>query len=201
MFNEIIFDIETQKVFKDLDNHDPAGLGVSICSVYHRQLDNQLQEVSGQMTSFWEQDFPKMWPFFQNAHRIIGFNSLKFDLPALQAYTYLNLQKLSHFDLLVEFKKVTGHRASLNNLAHATLGETKIDSGLMAIRYWEEHSPESLAKLQHYCEHDVSLTKALYDFSLKNHQLKYKDHWNDLKTISVNFSYPTPISTPQISLF
>lgn len=200
MINEVFFDVETKKIFEDLDNYDPAGLGVSICSVYCRQLDDQLQEINGVMTSFWEEDFPHLWSLFQSATRIIGFNTLKFDIPALQPYTTLPLKKYPHFDILDEIKKITGHRISLNSIARETLGQVKSDSGLMAVRYWAEQTPTSLAKLQHYCEDDVLLTKKVYDFGRQNNELRYQDHWNDAKTITVDFSYP-PLENAQTTLF
>jgi hypothetical protein len=32
--------------------------------------------------------------------------------------------------------------------------------------------------------------KELYDYCLVNKKLSFKDYWNDIKTIEVNFTYP-----------
>ena len=83
IYTEVIFDIETKKIFDDIKGDNPADLGISIVSVYKRKVDEKGAETEGEMSSFWEEDLAKMWPFFSNADRIIGFNSLHFDVPAL----------------------------------------------------------------------------------------------------------------------
>ena len=56
-YTEVIFDIETKKIFEDIGSNDPAGLGVSIVSLYKRILDENFNEVDGELKSFWEEDF------------------------------------------------------------------------------------------------------------------------------------------------
>jgi hypothetical protein len=68
-------------------------------SVYKRELDSKQKEIQGEMRSFWEHEFTNMWKIFKDADRIIGFNSLKFDVPALQPYALFYLDKLNHFDI------------------------------------------------------------------------------------------------------
>src|SRR5258706_7141275 len=80
---EVIYDIETKKFFEDINDHDPAALGISIVSAYRREVDSDLKEVSGEMRSFWESDFESMWSWFEEADRIIGYNSMGFDNPAM----------------------------------------------------------------------------------------------------------------------
>jgi len=201
MMNEIIFDIETKKIFDDIEGSNPADLGISIISVYKRQLDDNFKEISGKMESFFEEDFPKMWGLFSNVDRIIGFNSLHFDVPAMAPLAPYDFKKLSHFDIMDHVKNAIGFRLSLNAIATETLGHTKIDNGLNAVYYWQEHSKESLSKLKKYCEMDVIVTKEVYDFGLKNKQLKYKDKWNTPRIFEVDFSYPKIEVAPQMGLF
>lgn len=203
MIEEVIFDTETQKFFDEIDSDDPADLKVSVVSVYRRKLDENLNEISGEMKSFWEDEIEKIWPIFQEAQRIVGFNSLHFDVPVLQPYTSLPLSKLPHLDILRIVKDSFGRRIGLNALASETLGAKKIDNGANAVLYWKRHDDESLKKLKKYCEADVFLTRDLYDFGLKNKQLKFKDKWNTLRTIEVDFSHPSEIltSTKQTGLF
>lgn len=187
---EIIFDVETQRMF-DLDGRfTPSKLGVSIVSAYIRTIDDALQEVSGEMRSFWEDELPELFRLFQDSHRIIGFNTISFDVPALQPYALYDLSTLPHFDLMVAFKAVAGHRIKLDTLAKYTLGKGKSDVGSNAVKYWEAGDPESLRKLQMYCEMDVEITKDLYDVGLHEGVLKYKDKWNENRAIDVDFSYP-----------
>lgn len=201
MVTEIIFDVETKKIFDEIEGNDPGDLGVSIVSLYHRQLDDDLSEIKGQMYSFFEEDFPQMWPLLSNVDRVIGFNTLKFDLPALKPYAPFDLRKLKHLDILDLIKQAIGYRISLDDLAQVNLDRQKIDHGLNAVLYWNQHTPDSLKKLQKYCQADVLVTRDLYDFVLKNKFLKYVDKWNTTRTIPLDFSYPSSSSTAQIGLF
>ncbi|HET7099473.1 MAG TPA: ribonuclease H-like domain-containing protein [Patescibacteria group bacterium] len=186
---EVIFDTETKKFFEG-DNFDASKLGVSITSVYTRTLDKDFNEINGKMQSFWEADFTEMFKLFEKADRIIGFNSIGFDVPALSPYLPIHWPKLKHFDILAELKKKEGKRASLDSIAKTTLGTTKNDSGENAIKYWNEHTKESLAKLKKYCEMDVEITKNVYDFVLKNGYLKYTNYWNEVNEVKLDFNYP-----------
>lgn len=200
---EVIFDLETKKIFDDIVGNDPADLGVSLVSLYQRTLDENFNEIEGKVQSFWEEEFEKMWPIFQNAQRIIGFNSLKFDVPALKPYAPSQFSKLPHFDILEEIRKITDRRTSLNSIAKITLGKEKSDTGLNAVTYFAKGDSESLAKLKRYCEDDVLITKEVYDFAFKNKKLKFIDHWNTLREISLDFSYPKEnlLTHSQTSLF
>jgi len=201
MVNEVIFDIETKKIFDDIEGDNPADLGISIVSIYKRKLDDNYKELEGKIESFFEADFAKMWALFSNVDRIIGFNSLHFDVPAMAPLAPYDFKKLKHFDIMDHVKNSLGFRLSLNAIATETLGHTKIDNGLNAVYYWQEHSKESLAKLKKYCEMDVIVTKEVYDYGLKNKQLKYKDKWNTPRVIEVDFSYPKVEVESQMGLF
>ncbi|KKS94382.1 MAG: hypothetical protein UV71_C0027G0005 [Microgenomates group bacterium GW2011_GWC1_43_13] len=199
---EVIFDTETKKFFDNIEGYDPSKLGVSICSVYTRTLDDSFKEVQGAMKSYWEKDFPEMFELFEKADRIIGFNSIGFDVPALSPYLPEHWPKLKHFDILAQIKEAAGKRMSLDSLAKATLGSAKGGSGADAIKYWNEGTEKSLAKLKKYCETDVAITRDIYDYVLTNGVLKYTDFWNEIREIKLDFSYPTEDpSTLQHSLF
>lgn len=193
MYNEVIFDIETQRFFDEIVGFDPAKLGVSILSMYVRTLDENFKEIKGKMISFFEEDLAKSWEYFKNADRIIGFNSKRFDIPVLKPYLPSELKTLAHFDILEHVKEVNGRRVSLNAIVGQTLGDHKADDPRNAIVYWQKHDEESLRKLKFYCEEDVRLTKEIYDYGLKSKTLKFKDYWNDVKTIEVDFSYPIEV--------
>lgn len=198
---EVIFDTETKKFFDEVVGYDAAKLGVSITSVYSRTLDENLKEIKGEMKSFWESDFPEMFKLFEKADRIVGFNSIGFDVPALSPYLPAHWAKLPHFDILDKIKKAEGKRMSLNALAKATLGTKKNDSGENAIKYWNAHDAESLAKLQKYCEMDVAITRDIYDHALHKGNLKYIDFWNEMHEIKLDFGYPKEDVSLQGGLF
>ena len=202
MYQEVIFDLETKSFFDDTGGNDPSELGVSVVSIYKRTLDGNLKESGGTLLSFWEDDFSNMWPHFQEANRIIGFNSLGFDVPALSPYAPSHFDKLPHFDILAKIKEVAGKRASLDALAKETLGKNKIDEGKNAILYWRRGDPESLEKLQKYCEADTLITKDIYDHALHKKELKFKDYWNNQRVVPLDFSYPKELKQEvQKSLF
>src|SRR3989344_8252100 len=113
MYQEEIFDLETQKFFDEIAGSDPAMLGVSVLSMYVRTLDSNFKEIKGEMISFFEDEVPKSWGYFKNASRIIGFNSKHFDVPALKPYLPLELIKIPHLDILEHVKEVNGRRVSL----------------------------------------------------------------------------------------
>jgi DEAD/DEAH box helicase domain-containing protein len=199
---EVIFDTETKKFFDEETGYDASKLGVSITSVYSRTLDEKFNEVDGKMQSFWEKDFSEMFKLMEKADRIIGFNSIGFDVPALSPYLPVHWSKLKHFDILAEIKKIEGKRMSLNSLAKATLGTKKNDSGENAVKYWNAQTEESLAKLKKYCEMDVVITRDIYDHAMKNNFLKYIDFWNENHEIKLDFSYPKEATeNVQSSLF
>lgn len=198
---EVFFDIETKRFFDEIEGTNPADLGISIISVYVRDIDDNFNEITGKMYSFWDGEFANMWGLFANADRIIGFNSLHFDVPAMAPLAPYDFKKLKHFDIMDHVKLALGFRAGLGAIAEQTLGHSKIDHGSNAPKYWVEHSPESLAKLQKYCEADVTVTKEVYDFGVKNKFLKFKDKWNTVRTFPVDFSYPVKVPEPQLGLF
>jgi DEAD/DEAH box helicase domain-containing protein len=198
---EVIFDCETKKFFDAIEEFDPSKLGVSLVSLYEREVDEKGKEIKGEMKSFWEEDFSKMWPIFEKADRIIGFNSIGFDVPALSPYSPPGFPKLNHFDILAHVRESHGKRVSLDSLARATLGTSKSDTGENAIAYWQKGDEESLAKLKKYCEMDVKITKDIYDFGKINGYLKFIDFWNEIREVKVDFSYPAQGQNAQNRLF
>jgi DEAD/DEAH box helicase domain-containing protein len=203
MITEVFFDCETQKLFNEIDGFDPANLGISVVSVYVRSIDDFQREIHGTMYSYWEHELDNMWKHFSGAQRIIGFNSVKFDVPALKKYSPTGFEKLPHFDIMKVVRDTLGFSLSLNHLASQSLGKYKSDVGTNAVEYWKKHDEESLAKLKSYCEADVLLTKNLYDFGVTNKKLKYLDKWNNARDLPVDFSYPQAVidASRQIELF
>lgn len=203
MIDEAIFDIETKKLFSEVEDGDPALLGVSIVSVYLRKVDEEQREISGYMKSFWEHELADFWPTLMGVKRVIGFNSLKFDVPVLKPLAPPTFVRLPHFDIMNSVREALGHNLSLAVLAQESLGTGKVDTGLNAVDYWKSQDPEQLAKLKFYCEADVLLTRDLYDYGVRNKHLKYVDKWNNHKSFPVDFSYPQEVvdASRQMGMF
>jgi len=208
MYREVIFDIETKKLFDQIEDRQRIeDLGVSVVSAYRRVLDDSYMEIEGEMASFWDEGMQgrrklgELWEWLVNADRVIGFNSIKFDAPVLNPHMEGDVMRLKHFDILEKVRGVLGHRLSLDALAKETLGETKMANGLAAVDWWQAGDEESLEKLQRYCEMDVEVTKKLYDVGLREGRLKYMSKWNEPKEIEVDFSYPKKEEESQLGLF
>lgn len=208
MYREVIFDIETKKLFDQIEDRQRIeDLGVSVVSAYRRVLDDSYKEIEGEMASFWDEGMQgrrklgELWAWLVSADRVIGFNSIKFDAPVLNPHMEGDVMRLKHFDILEKVRGVLGHRLSLDALAKETLGETKMANGLAAVDWWQAGDEESLEKLQRYCEMDVEVTKRLYDVGLREGRLKYMSKWNEPKEIEVDFSYPKKEEEPQLGLF
>lgn len=203
MITEVIFDVETQKLFSEISSNDPADLLISIVSAYTREVDENQREIRGEMKSFWVTDIDDLWPLMASAKRIIGFNTIKFDVPALSHHAPETFSKMPHLDIMQSVRSALGHSLSLSKLAIHTLGKDKTDVGTNAVEYWKNHDEASLAKLKYYCEADVLLTKELYDYGVVNKHLKYMDNFNNIQQFAVDFSYPKEVidASRQIGLF
>ncbi|HRY37018.1 MAG TPA: ribonuclease H-like domain-containing protein [Candidatus Magasanikbacteria bacterium] len=179
MLNEIVFDIETQNTFAEVEN-DFKKLKVSVVSIYSYATDTY--------QSFSEDELSKLWPILEKADRLIGYNSEHFDLPVLNNYYLGNLLELPSLDLLKKIKESLGIRLKLSDVAEATLDNiTKSADGLQAIKWWKEGKIDEIKK---YCEQDVRVTKELYDFGRTNNQLFYKNLVGEVLPFAVDFSFP-----------
>lgn len=174
MSNEIVFDIETYGDIKD-----QANMKVTVVSIYEYEND--------QYRSFAEHELSQLWPIFEKAERIIGYNSEHFDLPILNKYYTGDLSRIPHLDILKVIKEISGSRYKLNDIAKATLQIEKSADGLSAMRWYEEGKIDEIKK---YCEQDVRVTKDLYDYGRKNKMLYYTKLTGELTPIAVNFDPP-----------
>jgi DEAD/DEAH box helicase domain-containing protein len=114
---QITFDIETSNIIPALDRNNLNRLDISIVGVH----DSETNEY----TSYSQEEFPKMWPLFEHADVLIGYNSDMFDIPILNKYYPGDLTQIKSVDLMVEVQKVLGRRLRLQSLAEATLGRGK----------------------------------------------------------------------------
>ena len=191
---QVFFDVETKQTFEQVGGYFPEKLGVSFVGVCVRDGSTG----PGEMLSFFEENLADIFPIFEQADVVIGFNSEGFDLPALAPHYSGSMAKLPSLDLMDRIKKSVGHRIGLEAVAQATLGIGKSGNGLDAIRYWQESNLQALEK---YCLQDVAVTRDVYDFGLKNGLIKFKNKWNRMVECQVDFSFtPTQDSGVQMSL-
>lgn len=174
MSREIVFDIET---YGDL--RDQTNMKVTVVSIYEYEFD--------QYRSFDETELHQLWPIFEKAERLIGYNSEHFDVPILNRYYAGDLMRIPHLDLLKVIKEMSGSRYKLNDIAKATLQMEKSADGLAAQRWYEEGK---IGEIKKYCEQDVRVTKELYEYGRKNKMLYYTKLTGELTPIAVNFDPP-----------
>ena len=177
----VVFDVETKKAFDEVGGYFPQKLGVSVSGVWYGEEGGK-----GTLRGFREEEFGEMFKIFESADRIVGFNSIDFDMAALSPYYLGDLLKLPNFDILQEVEKKVGHRVKLDAIAKETLGLQKGGNGLDAITYFHNGDWEKLTK---YCLQDVEITRDLYLHVLKHGELKFKNKWNELVTVGLDFSF------------
>jgi DEAD/DEAH box helicase domain-containing protein len=161
---KIIFDIETRNTFQEAGSADPAALDISVVCLYDSLTNDYL--------SFLQEDFGKLWPIIEKADLLIGFNSDHFDIPLLNKYYPGDLTTIRSLDILKEVRASIGRRVKLDSIAEGTLGKKKSGHGLEAITWWRNGE---IDKIKKYCIDDVKITKEVYEYALKNKELKFKE--------------------------
>lgn len=139
---------------------------------------------TGEYSSYFKEDLPKLWTILEHADMLIGFNSDSFDIPLLNRYYPGDLLHFRSLDLLTEVQKVLGRRIRLQSLAEATLKKGKTGDGLQAGEWWREGKKDKVAE---YCIEDVRLTREIYDYAIVHGKLKYKD-LRDIRDIKLDTS-------------
>ena len=161
MAERLVFDLETQKEFSEVEGRKPELLGVSVVGVYSYQDDRYDAYLEADLAT-------KLAPRLQAAELLIGFNIRRFDLPVLQPYLPYPVTTLPVLDIMEEIVKNLGHRLSLESLSQATLGRGKSGHGLDALRWFKEGRFDLITQ---YCLDDVKLTKELYDYGKEHGRL------------------------------
>lgn len=158
----LTFDIETTNTFDEVGSPHPEDLDLAVVCVH----DNETND----MTSYFKEDLSKLWPLMEQADMLISFNGDHFDIPLLNKYYEGDLTQIKSLDLLVEIKKSLGRRIKLDDIASATLGESKSADGLQSIVWWRQGKIDEVVA---YCKQDVVVTRKVYDFAIQNGHLLY----------------------------
>lgn len=174
---KIVFDIETSNDFMDTGFSDMSKLDMSCVCIYDYETDKY--------SSFTQETLKDLWPIFEKADLLIGYNSDHFDIPVLAKYYSGDLTKIKSLDLLKEVRNSLGRRIKLDTLAEATLGRNKTADGGAAVRWWKAGEKQ---KVIDYCIEDVRITKDIYEYALKNKSLKYMDK-KEIKEIPIDTSH------------
>jgi DEAD/DEAH box helicase domain-containing protein len=159
----LTFDIESQNTFRQVGSQNAADLDLALVSVHDSDTDK--------ITTYLQEDLPKLWPTVESCDMLIGYNSNHFDIPLLDKYYPGDLTLIKSLDLLVEIKDACGRRLKLDGIAAGTVGEHKSAHGLQAIVWWQQGEIE---KIKQYCEDDVRLTRKIYDIARDTGKLVYE---------------------------
>jgi DEAD/DEAH box helicase domain-containing protein len=178
----IVLDIETQKGFHEVDRKKLHLLKVSVACIYDSKTDSYL--------AFEEKELSKLEEIMKQADLVIGFNIRDFDFEVLAPYFMTPMKNFPILDILVEFEKVRGHRASLQSIAQATLQTSKSGSGWDALTLYKEGRLEELKK---YCFDDVRITKNVYEYGLKNGKISFLSN-RDYQTHEVPVAWGNVLS-------
>lgn len=160
----IVFDVETQNIFDDVGKNEPSLLDISVVCAY--------DSLSDSYTAVSVHELERLWPLFEHADALVGYNSNHFDIPLLNKYYPGSILEIPSIDLMESVKNAYGRRVRLDLLAQATLGTKKNGSGMQAIAWWKQGEIE---KIKTYCTKDVEITKRLFEYALEHKKLLLKD--------------------------
>ncbi len=177
MTREVVLDIETQNTFDDVGGYHPDKLLVSIVVAYYYE--------TGEYESYTEQELPMLMKKLEHCDRIIGYNSVGFDIPVLAKYYAGDLLKIPQLDMLQKINESLGYRIKLDSVATATLGTAKSAHGLLAVQWWKEGKVQDIID---YCKQDVKVTKEVYEFGKENGFILFDDRMGERRQVNINFS-------------
>lgn len=160
----VVFDLETQNIFQDVESNEPSALDISVGSAYDSGTDSY--------TTVAVDEIEKLWPIIERADVLVGYNSNHFDIPLLNKYYPGDLRVIPSIDLLESIRLSLGRRLRLDTIAEATIGSKKSANGLQAVRWWREGKVDLVKK---YCEQDVRVTKDVFEYAKENGKVFYKE--------------------------
>ena len=175
----IVFDLETKNLAHEVggwSNIDKLGLAAAVL----------LHAETGEIFRYVEQDANELIAKLLNADQVVGFNVVRFDYDVLRPYGLSQNPNLIQktIDLLDHLYQDLGFRLSLDNLAEATLNETKSADGIIAVQWFREGK---INQVLDYCEQDVLVTHRLWEYGRENGHVKYRDRNFRLQRVPVSW--------------
>jgi DEAD/DEAH box helicase domain-containing protein len=170
MRHVITFDVETQYTADEVGGWSHIrDMRLAVAVTY--------DSVADVYRDYTEQDVDLLISTLRSADLVVGYNLLRFDYEVLRAYTNDPLLDIQTVDMLRDLYRTMGWRPKLDNVAAATLGESKSADGLQAVRWFRKGQ---LDKVIAYCQRDVQVTWNVYEFGRRNGYVKYRDRrWRE----------------------
>jgi DEAD/DEAH box helicase domain-containing protein len=175
--NVLFFDLETQKSAEEVGGWERISLMRMSVGVVFSARQNEYR-------IYGEPQVDELIRDLQRADLIVGFNHLRFDYEVLHGYTALDLRQLPTLDMLVELQKALPHRLSLDAVAAATLGVEKTADGLEALRWFRAGE---MLKIAEYCCYDVKITRLVYEYGARHHQVFYRNRFGKQLSVAVDW--------------
>lgn len=176
MSKEVILDIETQNTFDEVGGYFTDKLKISVVCAYFYETDT--------WESYLEDEVPTLCKKLETCDRIIGYNSIGFDIPVMNNYYVGDLLKIPQLDMLAEIYKSLGYRIKLDDVAAATIGTSKSAHGLIAVQWWKEGKIQEIID---YCMQDVKVTKEVYEFGKQNGYILFDDRTGERRMVEVDY--------------
>ncbi len=164
----VVFDLETQNVFSEVNSSDPTALDISVAGIYDMNTDTYTTVVVDELST--------IWPIIEQADALVGYNSNHFDLPLLNKYYPGDLSTIKSIDILESIKLSLGRRVRLDDVAKATIGSKKNADGLQAVRWWREGKIDDIKR---YCQQDVKVTAKVFNYALTNGHVRVKEGYKN----------------------
>lgn len=177
MTNEVVLDIETQNTFQEVGGYFTDKLKVSVVVAYYYETDEYI--------AYQEHELPRLFERLERSGRIIGYNSIGFDIPVLNNYYAGDLLQLPQLDMLAKIQQSLGFRIKLDDVASATIGTSKSAHGLLAVQWWKEGKVKEIID---YCQQDVKVTREVYEFGLANGYILFDDRTGERRAVEIDFT-------------
>jgi len=175
--NIVYFDLESQKLFNEVGGRDASKLLLA-CGVTWSTERNDF-------AVYWENDAPALVAELKAADRVVGFNILYFDYEVLKPYAPReNFRSFRTTDMLQDIQRALNFRLSLDAVAKATLGTTKIADGIQSVQWYRDGE---LDKVAEYCKSDVDITRRVYEFGRDNGFVYYYSRLGSRLKVPVNW--------------
>jgi len=175
--NLVFFDLETQKLFRDVGGRDPAKLLLACAVTY--------SSAKSDYTTFWETDAQALIDELRSADKVIGFNVREFDYEVLRPYSpKFKLGSLPTLDLFLDIRRILNFGLSLDSLARACLGAVKTADGLQSLEWFRSGEKEKVAD---YCRADVDITRRVYEFGCEKGFVYYYSKLGSKLKVPVNW--------------
>jgi DEAD/DEAH box helicase domain-containing protein len=174
-----VFDLETKNLAHEVGgwtNIDKLGLAAAVL----------LHVETGEVFRYVEQDASALIAQLMGADQVVGFNVKRFDYEVLRPYGLVQDPELIQktIDLLDHIYHYLGFRLSLDNLAEATLSESKSADGILAVQWFREGKIDQVLD---YCEQDVHVTHRLWEYGREKGHVNYRDRDFRLQRVPVTW--------------